>query len=158
MIAGIENVHASAVQLAGQGVIIFGASGSGKTALALALIRQTRRDGHEAWLVADDRVDIERREDHLVASPPASLAGLIEIRGSGVHPVEHIASARLHLMVRLVGKAEAQRMAPEGAVPAAHGLALPCLVLPQGHIQGSIRAILSHLGLYHPVRRKGNSA
>ena len=42
------NMHASAVQLAGQGVMILGASGSGKSSLALELLREALRGGGQA--------------------------------------------------------------------------------------------------------------
>ena len=157
MSGGLKNLHASAVQLAGQGVIIFGSSGSGKTALALELLRQVLRDGHEAWLISDDRVDVERRGDRLFASPPAPLAGLIEVRGSGIHRIGHAVSARLHLAVELVEEARALRMPPEAPKLIAHGIALRRLVLPSGQTGGCARAILSHLGLFFPVLPQGNS-
>jgi HPr kinase/phosphorylase len=47
--AGAQLVHGSVVSLAGRGMLILGASGSGKSALALRLI------GRGAALVADDR-------------------------------------------------------------------------------------------------------
>jgi serine kinase of HPr protein (carbohydrate metabolism regulator) len=159
MSAVCENLHASAVQLAGQGVIIFGPSGSGKSSLALELLRQVLRDGKEALLVSDDRVDVSKRQDHLAASPPAPLAGLIEVRGSGIHPIiSHAPSARLHLAVELVEESLAQRIAPAGPRAVALGIALPCLMLPRNQTEASVRAILSHLGLCFPVLRKKNSA
>ena len=157
MTGAVDNLHASAVQLAGKGVIISGASGSGKSALALELLRQVLRDGGSAWLIADDRVDIEVRGDELIAAPPAPLAGLIEVRGSGIHPIRHIPSARLHLAIELVEESQALRMPPEAPKLVAHGIALPCLVLPGGQTRACMRAILSHLGLFHPVLPLGKS-
>ena len=40
-----------------------------------------------AELVADDRVCLERGEDGLMATPPATIAGLIEARGAGLIPM-----------------------------------------------------------------------
>ena len=74
----MSNLHGSAVAFAGRGVLILGGAGTGKSALALALI------GRGAALVADDRVEIERRGGALIASAPAALAGLIEVRGVGI--------------------------------------------------------------------------
>ena len=74
----MSNLHGSAVAFAGRGVLILGGAGTGKSALALALI------GRGAALVADDRVEIERRGAALIASAPAALAGLIEVRGVGI--------------------------------------------------------------------------
>jgi HPr kinase/phosphorylase len=74
----MSNLHGSAVAFAGRGVLILGGAGTGKSALALALI------GRGAALVADDRVEIARRGGALIASAPAALAGLIEVRGVGI--------------------------------------------------------------------------
>ena len=48
----IVNIHASCVAVRGEGVLILGASGQGKSDLALRLIDRG------ATLVADDRCDI----------------------------------------------------------------------------------------------------
>ena len=83
--SGDANVHASAVLVGERGVLIRGASGSGKSSLALGLIAA---DPAATWLVADDRVDLARSAGgRLLASVPASLAGLIEIRGQGIFRV-----------------------------------------------------------------------
>jgi HPr kinase/phosphorylase len=157
MSAALQNLHASAVQLAGQGVIIFGPSGSGKSSLALELLRQVLLDGNEASLISDDRVDVAKHEQHLAASPPPDLAGLIEVRGAGIYPVRHAPSARLHLAVDLVDESRALRMPPQEARLVAHGVALPSLVLPGAHTAACVRAILSHLGLFPPVLPLGNA-
>jgi serine kinase of HPr protein (carbohydrate metabolism regulator) len=157
MSGAADNLHASAVQLADKGVVIFGASGSGKSALALELLRQVLRDGKDAWLIADDRVECDRRGGDLIAMPPAQLAGLIEVRGSGIHQIRHIPFARLHLSVELVEESQALRMACEAPKLIAHGISLPCLVLPIGQTQACVRAILSHLGLFFPVLPLGKS-
>ncbi len=75
-----EQIHASCVDIAGRGVLLRGPSGAGKSDLALRLV-----DGG-AFLVADDRVDLERAGESVVARPPAPLAGLIEVRGVGILP------------------------------------------------------------------------
>lgn len=72
------NIHASAVALAGRGLLILGRSGAGKSGLALRLMALGAR------LVADDRVMLRRAPEGLFASAPAELAGLIEARGVGI--------------------------------------------------------------------------
>jgi HPr kinase/phosphorylase len=155
MSAALENLHASAVQLAGQGVIIFGPSGSGKSSLALELLRQVLWDGNQALLISDDRVDVAKHEHHLSASPPPALAGLIEVRGAGIYQVRHAQSARLRLAVDLVDESRAQRMPPQAPRLIAHGISLPCLVLPGAHTGACVRAILAHLGLFSPLLPRG---
>ena len=96
-------VHGAAVALAGRGILILGASGSGKSRLALALI------GRGAALVADDRVTLVRRGAALVARAPEPIAGLIEARGFGLLRVPAVPEAPLAVAVDL-DRAPAARM------------------------------------------------
>jgi HPr kinase/phosphorylase len=88
-------LHASCVALEGNGVLLLGASGRGKSDLALCLI-----DGG-GILVADDRVMVERQGDVLVARPARTLRGLIEARGVGILRMRHQSSCHLSLVVDL---------------------------------------------------------
>ena len=99
-------VHGSVVALAGRGILILGASGSGKSALALALT------GRGAGLVADDRVAIVRRGGALVACAPPATAGLVEARGIGILSLPAAPEAVLTLAVDL-DRAPSARM-PQG--------------------------------------------
>lgn len=71
-------LHATAVAYQGCGLLIRGASGRGKSALALSLIALG------AALVADDQTLVERQGDALIARAPEKLKGLIEARGIGL--------------------------------------------------------------------------
>ena len=71
-------LHATAVAVDDQAVLIEGASGSGKSALALTLM------AFGAVLVADDRVLLQIAGGNLIATPPATIAGRIEARGMGI--------------------------------------------------------------------------
>ena len=104
--AGSLIVHGAAVAVAGRGVLILGASGSGKSALALAMI------GRGAALVADDRVVLERRGGALVARAPATIAGLIEARGVGILRLPALAEAPLVAAVDLDRPAAARMPQP----------------------------------------------
>jgi HPr kinase/phosphorylase len=84
-------IYASCVALDGIGVLFLGASGAGKSDLALRMIDRG------FMLVADDRVEIVNG----LARPPASLAGLLEVRGLGILTLPHLAEARLALAVEL---------------------------------------------------------
>jgi hypothetical protein len=89
------NIHASCVAVGGKGVLLLGPSGAGKSTLALQLI-----DGG-AKLVADDRCDLSARRGKLYAAAPASLAGLIELRGIGIVAMAHAKSVGVVMAVRL---------------------------------------------------------
>ena len=95
--ADAETIHAGCVAVAEGGVLITGPSGSGKSTLARELIEAARREGIFARLVSDDRTQLQRRHDRLVARPVAAIRGLLEIRGVGlVHaPVEDAVVVRL---------------------------------------------------------------
>ena len=71
-------VHGSAIALNDNALLITGASGSGKSTLALEMIALG------AELVADDRVDLIRQGDAILASAPETIAGQIEARGIGL--------------------------------------------------------------------------
>jgi serine kinase of HPr protein (carbohydrate metabolism regulator) len=103
-------VHASVASVGGRGVLIRGASGSGKSSLLMALV--ISRDAG-AVLVADDRAVVARDGDRVIASPPPALAGLMEIRGVGIVRREHVAAVPLALVVELKPLAECPRF-PEG--------------------------------------------
>ena len=59
----MENIHATAVDIKGSGVLIIGHSGVGKSDLALRLI-----ENKGAVLVSDDRVDL--KAESLSEMPP----------------------------------------------------------------------------------------
>ena len=72
------NIHASCVALGAQGVLLLGKPGAGKSDLALRLIDEGGR------LVADDRTILFTRRGGLYGKSPASIRGLMEIRGLGI--------------------------------------------------------------------------
>ncbi len=107
-------IHASAVLIGEHGVLIRGASGSGKSALLLALIMA---DAGGNALTADDRVVLAAHDGRLVASVPAELAGLIEVRGQGILKRPHVSPVVIDLVVDLVAGADAPRMPePDAAI------------------------------------------
>ncbi|MDR3518826.1 MAG: HPr kinase/phosphatase C-terminal domain-containing protein [Azospirillaceae bacterium] len=97
-------IHGTCVAGAGIGILLRGPSGSGKSDLALRLIN----DGFR--LVADDQVLLQREGDTVTASPPAVLAGLIEVYGVGIMPMPHESRAIVALVVDLVAPDAVERM------------------------------------------------
>jgi HPr kinase/phosphorylase len=130
-------VHAGAVVVDGFGVLVRGPSGSGKSSLLLALLMA---DPGRNRLVADDRVHLEAVRGRLQARAPASLAGLLEIRGQGIVAVPHIDAVSIDLVVDLEPSALCLRMPDEAAmVTELAGMTLRRLVLPVGQADGWIR-------------------
>ncbi len=87
--------HASAVAYGKIGVLIRGASGSGKSQLCLQLMAST------AKLVADDQVNLRFENNMLLASAPAALAGKLEIRGLGIVTCAFVPEVEIKLVVDL---------------------------------------------------------
>jgi serine kinase of HPr protein (carbohydrate metabolism regulator) len=94
------NIHATCVRYGRDGILLVGKSGSGKSDLALRLIALGAR------LVADDRTDLKVKDGALIATPPKTIAGLLEVRGVGIVETPHVASARIALVIDLSGKVE----------------------------------------------------
>jgi len=84
-------IHASCAARAGEGVLLLGPPGSGKSDMVLRLLDRG------FTLVADDRVEIDGGD----AWAPAALAGLLEVRGLGIVRLPFLARARLVLAVEL---------------------------------------------------------
>jgi HPr kinase/phosphorylase len=78
-------IHASCVLVGRAAVLIRGASGTGKSQLALALI-EAGANGTLPFtrLVADDRVRLSVANGRLLASAPEATQGKIEVRGTGI--------------------------------------------------------------------------
>jgi HPr kinase/phosphorylase len=115
-------VHATAVAIEGEAILLRGPPGSGKSDLALRLI-----DGG-ARLVADDQALLQRVGDRVVVRAPAVTAGLIEIRGVGIVRVETMDQAPLMLIADLVLSGQVERM-PEQRVEAVLGVAVAVIAL-----------------------------
>ncbi|MGE4431569.1 MAG: HPr kinase/phosphorylase [Sphingobium sp.] len=91
-------IHASCVAIDGAAILIMGPSGSGKSDLCLRLIDRG------ALLVSDDYTEIRHDEGsgRIIASPPATIAGKLEVRGLGILSLPHVDSAPVTAAVALV--------------------------------------------------------
>ncbi len=90
------NIHASCVTIKNKGILLLGDSGAGKSDLALRLIEQCN-----AKLVADDRVDLSVKNNHITASCPKNIQGLLEIRGVGIIKYPFCKKTTVKLVVNL---------------------------------------------------------
>jgi len=122
-------VHATCVALRHRslwhGVLLRGPSGAGKSDLALRLIEAGGR------LVADDQTRLARQGRRLIATPPLSLAGLIEARGVGIVKLPRsklAARAPLGLLVDLVPGEKVERL-PEPAHEVIMGITVRVIAL-----------------------------
>ncbi|MES3045927.1 HPr kinase/phosphorylase [Sphingomonas faeni] len=95
-----DRLHATTVAIDGMAVMIEGASGSGKSDLALRLIDRG------AILVSDDQTLVVRAGATLLARAPTTIAGRIEVRGIGILAMPHVVDVPVALLVRLGGAIE----------------------------------------------------
>ena len=80
--------HGVLLDIYGEGVMITGDSGVGKSEAAIELIMR----GHR--LVADDAVELRKISDQLIGTSPEVIRGYIELRGIGVIDVRQLFGMR----------------------------------------------------------------
>jgi serine kinase of HPr protein (carbohydrate metabolism regulator) len=115
-------LHATAIAIEGHAVLLCGASGAGKSDLGLRLIDAGAR------LVADDQSELFRRGDRVIVRAPATIAGLLEVRGIGIFRLDALAEAPVALLADLVPAETLERL-PARQSRTILGLALPRIVL-----------------------------
>lgn len=113
------SLHATCVAVDGQGVVLTGESGAGKSALGIQLI-----DGG-AMLVSDDLTTLFREGPRLIARAPLHGAGLIEAHGNGMMRLAFVDQAPVAFFVE-VGPPAGDRL-PEPAYRTELGVSAPLL-------------------------------
>lgn len=119
----IENVHATTVDIDSAGVLIVGASGQGKSDLALRLIQNKG-----AILVADDRTNLENEGGVLKATCPENLKGLLEVRGVGIVQMPFKTETQIKLVVVATDSKDVERY-PEETFFETQKITVPKLLL-----------------------------
>ncbi|WP_372803625.1 HPr kinase/phosphorylase [Paracoccus seriniphilus] len=128
-------MHGTTISMNGRGLLILGPSGSGKSSLALQLMAVG------AELVADDRTDLRRDGDAIIASCPEVLVGQIEARGVGILAAMPSDPVQLHAVIDL-GQQEEQRLPLEHELELL-GLRLPLVFGPyRPHLYAALRQFL----------------
>lgn len=130
-----QRQRGSSVAMAGQGVMITGASGAGKSSLALDMMSLG------AVLISDDWTALTRSGDDLMADAPDSIRGRIEARGIGILGAEPAGATILRLVVEL-GDADDLRLPPFRRVEIA-GISLPLVKATyRPHLGAALRQFL----------------
>ena len=123
-------VHGTALVVGNIGLILLGASGIGKSTLALHLISGASRAGHFATLLSDDQVLLETANRRIVATAPAAIRGMIELRGSGIGHLPSIENMVLHYAISIVVSDASTRIPEQNQVwKPADGMEVPLLFI-----------------------------
>ena len=135
-------VHASVALVGESGVLIRGASGSGKSSLLLALLSH---DQARAALVADDRVALSAANGRVLATVPDAIAGLMEVRGQAIVRRPYVSPVVVDLVIDLAPPDICPRLPEAGgeARVAVAGIELPRIFIPVGAADGATRVDLA---------------
>jgi len=118
--SGALLMHATSVAIDGRAVLLRGASGAGKSDLALRLIDAGAR------LVSDDQSALTRRGEALIVTAPPAIAGLFEVRGLGIVRLDAVPEAPVALIADLAEPERIERMPPRRCETVL-GLAVPLI-------------------------------
>ena len=128
-------LHGVLVELYGEGILILGDSGVGKSETAIELVKR----GHR--LIADDAVEIKRVSDRtLVGCEPEIIRHFIELRGIGIVDVRRIfgmgaikETERVDMIINLEQWVEGKmydRLGMDNQYTDILGLRIPSLTIP----------------------------
>ncbi|MDJ0868102.1 MAG: hypothetical protein QNK03_18495 [Myxococcota bacterium] len=158
----MARAHGALVQVEGEGVLLVGPSGIGKSECALELVRR----GHR--LAADDVVLLSRGEDGaLWGSAPELIQHHLELRGVGIVYVPDLFGpeavterTRVGLVCRLEAwraDRDVERLGLERSTECWEGVEVPALVLPV-RPAGSLASLVEVAVRDQALRRRGRSA
>ena len=126
--------HGVLLDVYGEGVVIMGDSGIGKSETAIELIKR----GHR--LVADDAVEIRRIGDTLIGSAPELIRDYLEVRGVGVIDIQKIfgmgavqESTQIDLVIKFEEWADGyvyDRLGLDEDYMQILGVSVPCVTIP----------------------------
>ena len=130
-----QTLHGVLVEIYGEGVLILGDSGVGKSETAIELVKR----GHR--LIADDAVEIKRVSDKtLVGTAPEVIRHFIELRGIGIVDVRRIfgvgsvkQTEKIELVINLEPWEDGKvydRLGLDGQTTTIMGNTIPALTIP----------------------------
>lgn len=127
--------HGVLIEAYGEGVLMLGESGVGKSETAIELVKR----GHR--LIADDAVEIRRVSNRtLVGSSPENIRHFVELRGVGIINARRLfgmGSVKITEKIDLIVKLESwdpdkvyDRMGMENEYATILGIQVPCITIP----------------------------
>ena len=127
--------HGGLVEVYGEGLLLLGDSGVGKSETAIELVKR----GHR--LIADDAVEIKRvSEKTLVGSAPEMIRHYVELRGIGIVDIRRLFgigsvkdTERVDLVIQLENWVEGKmydRLGMEEETINILGINIPCVTVP----------------------------
>ena len=128
----VVSVHGTCVEIKGKAVLISGKPGVGKSSLALQLIDRG------AILVADDQTLLSLEGGCLIARPPLSLKGLMEVRGVGICPFPYQEQSPFALSIEISEGKKLERL-PKPTFVEYYGIKIPHLKLERDDPLGAIK-------------------
>ncbi len=131
----VLTLHGTCIDVKGNGVLICGKPGAGKSSLALQLMDSG------AILVADDQTLVGLENYALIAQSPLSLKGLLEVRGVGLCSFPIQEKSQLKLCVEICETEELERL-PEPLFIEYHTQKVPLLKLSKYDPLGAIKVEL----------------
>lgn len=140
-----SSIHGSAAVIGTCGLLIRGASGSGKSDLIWALIDAAQDSGRHACWIADDRVRLRGVNGRLIAGAPKPIAAIAEMCHLGIVGVDGMRHGIIDRVVDLT--AEPPERMPEQRSCLLLGISLPLLILPQRRSAPNCRVIRHWLAL-----------
>ena len=154
--------HGVLVEVYGEGILILGESGVGKSETAIELVKR----GHR--LVADDAVEIKRASGKtLVGSSPEVIRHFIELRGIGIIDVKEIfgmgavkVSEKIDLVIHIEPWEQGKpydRLGIEQEYTEILGLKIPSLTIPVKPGR-NLAVILEVAAMNHRQKRMGYNA
>lgn len=133
-LAPVITRHGVLLDVYGEGVIIIGDSGIGKSETAIELIKR----GHR--LVADDAVEIRRIGNTLIGSAPELIRDYLEVRGVGVIDIQKIfgmgavqESTQIDLIIKFVEWTDGyvyDRLGLDNEYMKILDISVPCVTIP----------------------------
>lgn len=160
-------LHATCIAIGDRAALILGPSGAGKSDLALRAISSPVRHGDRtvcAILVSDDQVQVTLEEGRLLARPPPSIAGRIEIRGVGIVAVAHQPQSHICLAVQIGSDLEVDRLPDPDRTLAVLGVEVPLIRLRPFEASAAVKLVLAlarqgaieaGVGTVSPMERQG---